>query len=147
MGSYKDKEKRRDADKRLRTTLAHRLDTARKAVEEVTYSLQAGGHLDHLARLGRLERKLHKAADSIRFASYGFSGLFDTVKIDEAKLDALYAFDLSLAEAVSTVQEGAARLKAVPPEAIGPDALESLEQHMASFDKSIEERMALFRGA
>jgi len=145
MGSYKDKEKRRDADKRLRSTLAERLDTARKVVEEVIYSLQAGGHLDHLTRLGRLERKLHKGADAIRFASYGFSGVFDAVKIDEAKLDELYAFDVLLAESVSAVQEGAGRLKALPPEAMGPDALEPLEREMASFDSKIEKRMALFR--
>jgi hypothetical protein len=147
MGSYKDKEERRDADKRLRTTLARRLDTVRKAVEEVVYRLQAAGYLDHSDRLGRLERRLHKAADAIRFASYGFTGIFDGARIDEAKLDELYAFDVLLAESVSTVEQGAARLKALPPEAIGPAVLEPLEQDLASFDSKMEERAALFTEA
>ncbi len=147
IGSYQDKEKRRVADKKLRNTLANRLDTARKVVEEVIYELQSGKRLEHLERLGRLERNLHKAADSIRFASYGFSGVFDPIKIDEAKLDELYAFDIALAESVSAVQEGAARLKALPSDAVGTDALKPLEQHIAAFDGKVQERMALFRQA
>ena len=147
IGSYQDKEKRRDADKRLRMTLADRLDAARRAVEDVISSLQADGHLEHLDRLGRLERKLHKAADSIRFASYGYSGVFEAIKIDEAKLDRLYAFDIALAESVSAVQDAAGRLKAAPAEAIAADALEPLEQQIASFDGKVQERMALFREA
>ena len=57
IGSYQDKEKRRDADKRLRMTLADRLDAARKAVEDVVSSLQSEGHLKHLDRLGRPDRQ------------------------------------------------------------------------------------------
>lgn len=145
IGSYQDKETRRDADKRLRLTLADRLDAARKTVETVIAKLQAENHFDPLARLGRLERKLYQAADSIRFASYGYSGVFDAIKIDEDKLDQLYAFDIALAESVSAVQETAENLKASSPEAMGADALEPLEQKIASFNGKLHERMALFR--
>jgi hypothetical protein len=145
MGSYQDKESRREADKRLRSTLADRLDGARTAVEGVIDGLQTEGHLEHLDRLGRLERKLHKAADSIRFASYGFSGVFDAVKIDEARLDRLYAFDIALAESVSSIVETAERLKAIPSGAMGPDALKPMEERIASFDDKVQEREALFR--
>ncbi|MDY6955044.1 MAG: hypothetical protein SWE60_26380, partial [Thermodesulfobacteriota bacterium] len=75
------------------------------------------------------------------------SGVFDAVKIDEAKLDKLYAFDLFLAESVSAVEEGAERVKALPPEAVGPDALKPLEDQVATCNSKIEERMALFREA
>ena len=145
IGSFQDKETRRDADKRLRLTLADRLDAARKTVETVIAKLQAENHFDPLARLGRLERKLYQAADSIRFASYGYSGVFDAIKIDEDKLDQLYAFDIALAESVSAVQEAAENLKAPRPEAMRADAIEPLEQKIASFNGKLHERMALFR--
>jgi hypothetical protein len=51
IGSYQDKETRRDADKRLRLTLADRLDAVRKTVETVIAELQAENHFDPLARL------------------------------------------------------------------------------------------------
>jgi hypothetical protein len=145
IGSYQDKESRRDVDKRLRVTLADRLDSARKTVEEVIAKLHAESHFDQLDRLGRLERKLYQAADSIRFASYGYSGVFDAIKLDEAKLDQLYAFDIALAESVSAVQEAAENLKAPPPEAMRVDAIEPLAQEIASFNGKLQERMALFR--
>lgn len=144
MGSYQDKEGRRDADKRLRVTLAERLDSARKVVEDVIAKQQRDGHIEGLDRLGSLDRKLHQAADSIRFASYGFSGVFDAIKIDEEKLDRLYAFDIALAELVSAVQEAAERLSTSSPQAMVTDALEPMEQQVATFVNKIEERKNLF---
>ena len=145
IGSYQDKESRRDADKRLRVTLADRLDSARKTVEEVIAKLQTESHFDQLDRLGRLERKIYQAADSIRFASYGYSGVFDAIKLDEAKLDQLYAFDIALAESVSAIQVAAKNLKASPPEGMRTDAIEPLVQEIASFNGRLQERTALFR--
>ena len=144
IGSYQDKEKRRDADKRLRSTLADRLDTARKAVEDVIARLQTAGKLEHLDRWGRLERKLHQAADSIRFASYGYSGIFDAVKIDEAKLDRLYAFDVALAESVSTLQATAESLRSISLEDTEKKTLDPLEEQVVSFLNKVQERIALF---
>jgi hypothetical protein len=145
IGSYQDKESRRDADKRLRTTLAERLDSCRKVVEGVIAKLQRENQFSHLDTLGRLERKLHQAADSIRFASYGYSGTFDAVKIYEDKLDRLYVFDIGLAELVSTLQETAKALKSISPRDIEEEALESLEGQVASFLDKVQERNALFR--
>lgn len=145
IGSYQDKERRRDADKRLRTTLADGLDSARKAVEDLIAKMQAGAHFDHLDTLGGLERKLHQAADSIRFASYGYSGVFDAVKIDEAKLDALYAFDIALAELVSAVQEAAEGLRTASLETVQAGALAPLKEQIATFNDKFEERATLFR--
>jgi hypothetical protein len=146
IGSYQDKESLREGDKSLRDTLAERLDSARKAVEGVIDKLQRDGLLAGLDRLGRLERKLHQAADAIRFASRGYSGSFDAVKIDEEKLERLYAFDISLAELVSAVQEAAEGLKSASPEALASDSLESLNTQIASFNDKLGERGNLFKG-
>ncbi len=145
IGSYKDKERRRDSDKRVRTTLAERLDACRKSVEGVIGKLQAEKQFDSLDDLGRLQRKLHQAADAIRFAKYGYSGMFDAVKIDEAKLDELYAFDIALAESVSGLQAAAGGLKSMSSKDIDRGTLESLHVQVDAFLSKVQERMALFR--
>ncbi len=145
IASYQDKERRRDADKRLRSTLADRLDSARRAVEDLIAKMQAGAHFDQLDTLGVIERKLHQAADSIRFASYGYSAVFDAVKIDEAKLDALYTFDIDLAELVSAVQEAAEGLRTAPLESVQAGTLAPLKEQIAIFNDKIQQRATLFR--
>jgi hypothetical protein len=145
IGSYQDKEGLREADKKLRDTLADRLDSARKLVERVIDTLQRDGHLAHLDRLGRLDRKLHHCADTIRFASRGYAGIFDTVKIGKKKLEQLYAFDISLAESVSAIQETAEGIKGASAEAIADDALKPLEDQLASFEGKVKERGAFLQ--
>jgi hypothetical protein len=140
IGSYQDKEGLREGDKKLRDTLALRLDSARKAVEQVIDTLQGGGQLAHLDRLGRLDRKLHHCADTIRFATRGYAGIFDTVKIGEKELVELYNFDIALAESVAAIQEAAEKLKGAPAEAIGGEALQPLEDQLATFEDKVKER-------
>ena len=140
IGSYQDKESLREGDKILRDTLAQRLDQARQAVEQVIEVLQRDGHLAHLDLLGRMERKLHHGADTIRFASRGYAGVFDTIKIGEKALEQLYAFDTALAESVTAIQETAAGLKGVSAEAIAGQALKPLEEQLNAFQDRVEER-------
>lgn len=44
--------------------------------------------------------KLQLLIDRLKTASYGYSGLFDAVKVDEAVLDRLYDFDEGMLEGV-----------------------------------------------
>lgn len=96
LKGYRDKEARRDTDKRLREYMAGRIDGARKSLDEAKRTMVNQGQLDGLAEIDRLCQKLFKAANSIRYASYGYSGFFDQVKIQEAELDRIYQYDLSL---------------------------------------------------
>jgi hypothetical protein len=144
LGSYQDKEGLRERDKRLRDSLADRLDGARKAVEKAIDGLQRQGHLANLDRLGHLDRRLHHAADTIRFASRGYAGVFDDVKIDEEKLERLCAWDISLAESVSAIEEAAKGLKGISAEGLAGDALRPLEDQLVFFDDKVRERQTFF---
>lgn len=142
--SYQEKEGLRENDKKLRDTLANRLDAARKAVEKVIDDLQRNGRLTHLDRLGQLDRKIHQAADAIRFAARGYSGVFDTVQIDEEKLADLYAYDISLAKSVSALQEAAEALKTTSAETFGEDDLKPLQVQLCSFNEKVKQREGWF---
>ena len=90
---YKDKELRREADKTQRLFVAERLDSVLARLDSVKLDLVNRADLDKLGLIDVTTRKLRTVADKIRFADYGYAGLFDTDKVDEAVLDQLYQFD------------------------------------------------------
>jgi hypothetical protein len=95
---YVRREARRDTDSMLREAIARRLDEAKTPVDDIIRDRTAGGGLDRLSNLNRFKSQLSSAADMIRYASYGASGLFDLVQVKEQDLDNLHQFDLSIAQ-------------------------------------------------
>ena len=102
--TYRDREHRRETDKRLREHIAARLGEARSGLTRTILEMSRKGQLGPLAELDRLSSRMQQMADTIRYASYGYAGIFDVEKIREEELDRLYKFDLSLAEDVEAVQ-------------------------------------------
>lgn len=108
LSGYRARDDRRETDKRLREHLASRIDRARAGVDAIKLTLTNSGELAALNEVGLLDRQLQQLADSIRFATYGYSGAFDQLKMKEDELDAIYAHDLKLVGAVEAL-EGAVR--------------------------------------
>jgi hypothetical protein len=104
ISGYVDRELRRDADKRLREMIAHQLDEQKKTLLEIQKRLLGGGGLSWLDDIDSAVQKLQLLIDRIRTASYGYSGLFDAVRIREEQLKALNNFDIALAGRVVGVQ-------------------------------------------
>jgi hypothetical protein len=97
--------------------------------------------LDRLVALDRLGKRLTTAADRIRTASYGFSGVFDLHKVRESELSSLHRFDLRLLEQVPSLD---ARLQAVAAAATAdtgfPEAVAATEALMDDFTRALDER-------
>jgi len=55
--------------------------------------------------LERAVSRLQLLVDRIRTASYGYSGLFDAIKVDDQALDKLYDFDHSMMDGVTSLGE------------------------------------------
>ena len=53
-----------------------------------------------LDEIGRLDRRLRRAADSLRHASYGYTGAFDQVRMRDEELERIYRFDLGMLDQV-----------------------------------------------
>lgn len=102
-GGYAERERRRDADKLQREHLAERLRALKTPLTEAMRELTAAGRLFETGPLERLLKKLDQLENRVRFASYGYAGFFDAVKVGEAELDALHRFDLSLVERVDAL--------------------------------------------
>ena len=140
LAGYRAKETRRDTDKRLREHLARRLDRGRELLNAVRRAITKAGDLDPLSTVGAVDKRLQRAADSLRHASYGYSGLFDQVKIREDELDRIYRFDLELLDEVESVEGALAGLG----DGSDPRPLEALEALTDRLLGSIADRREIF---
>ena len=102
--SYRQRERRRDIDKALRTYIANNLRDVMTRLRNLSKPLTTAGKLDSLDDIDNLYRRMETIADKILLASYGYSGFFDVIKIREKELDALYDFDMKLLESVRMLQ-------------------------------------------
>ena len=141
VSGYRAKEARRDTDRRLREYIAGRLDELRLKVEEIKLAATDEGDLDMLDDVGRLDSRLQRTADALRFADYGYSGFFDQVKIREEELDRIYAYDEAILGDLDLLAKD---LLAVKYETIGTLTLREVEGTLASIELRVSNRKDLF---
>ena len=111
VGHYQDKEKIRNWDKELRLQIAARMEEVRRSVELVTRDLADAGDIKSLKKLNDINNKIDRVRDTIKFASYGYAGIFDPKKIREPELMRHYEFDLQVAEAAEGLENILKRLQ------------------------------------
>jgi hypothetical protein len=104
VGTYRDREKRRETDKKIREHVADRLQSVRGHLKRVMLDFSRNGKADLLIDLDHLSGQIQQMADTIRYASYGYGGIFDLDKIREEEIHRLCSFDLSLKEDAEKLQ-------------------------------------------
>jgi hypothetical protein len=136
---YKEKEVRREADRLLRLKLARDLQQQRRRLNRIEVQLASDGRLGALLLLERSLMRLQLLIDRLKTASYGYAGLFDAIKIEEAELDALYDYDAGLlggVEKVKTLIDAvAAAAEDVELTKAGNELLEAVEEMNDAFSK------------
>ena len=90
---YIERQNRRAADKLLRETVADRFEALWTRASALQTDMISAGMLSYMDDMERAAIQLRTFIDKIRTASYGYSGLFDAVKINEEELTQLYQFD------------------------------------------------------
>lgn len=147
LGKYQDRAGLREADKRVRTYVAELLGTLGRELEPAQRRLAEERRLEGMTVLDGLGRLLITLADRVRFASYGFAGVFAAHKIREAELAALHGFDMRLVEEIPRLQRS---LRALA-EAAGRDdgfaeAARAAEGGLRRLEETLDERDRLARG-
>jgi hypothetical protein len=130
---YVARERRRDVDKLHREHLADRLRAAKQPLGDVMRELTSGGRLLEVGPVDRVLKKIDHAENRVRFASYGYSGLFDAVKIEEPQLDSIYRFDLALVDRVEEIEKQAGALKS------NAGGAEDLKHGAAELERALDE--------
>jgi hypothetical protein len=142
---YKEKELRREADKIQRLYVAERLEAAHRKLDDVQLALTRRGTLETLGIIDTTIRKLRTVRDRIQYADYGYAGLFDATKVDQAKLDELYQFDLQLQKEAQGVEELAGTITA-DSASLRAD-VDLLDGRIAALDSYFAGREQLITGA
>ena len=141
---YKQKELRREADRLQREYVGQRLELARRKLEELELALSRGASLDLLGIIDTTNRKLRTVKDRYLYADYGYAGMFDAVKVDEAVLDQLYEFDVRSQEQALAVEQMVDVLRADSPSLRGDIAL--LDGRVEALDEYFLARQHLVTG-
>ena len=144
MPSYQEREGLRAQDKVIRTQLASRITEQVERVGEITAELTNRAILKPLANLERLARKLMRLADTIRFASYGYGGLFAATPVDEQKLAELYDYDLSLHQEVEELAVAVSTLRQRQDDEWEKDSLEDFRLILNRLEEKINDRQSIF---
>jgi hypothetical protein len=131
LAGYREREGRRETDRRLREFLATRLDEGRAGLNDARQRATRDKDMAGLDGIGRIDRTLQKAVAGLRYADHGYSGVFDQLKIGEAELAAIYAYDTALAADVVALSD---KLRA------GGTDLAELDRAAAALDLKVARR-------
>ena len=142
FSGYIERQNRRASDKLLRETVANHFQEQWQRISSLQKDLIRQGGIEYVADMESAAIKLRQFIDRIRTASYGYSGLFDAVKINEAELAQVYQYDLTLLQSVDEVSKAVDNLEA----ALGTDGLPAAirqlttlaQQAVVAFNKRAE---------
>ena len=135
---YREKELRRDADKILRDHLAARLDLLKKPLNDAAAAATRSGALDGINDIETARKRLDRVSNRIRYADRGYAPLFAVLKIDDAALARVYAFDVALIEGIDAIAKAAA--------AEGGASVKSMIAEIDALDARLSDRESVLRG-
>ena len=138
--TYREREHRRETDKKLREHLASRLQEIRSRLKKVVLDLSTKGQMESLGKLDRLSSHLQQIADTVRYASYGYSGIFDVEKIREDELNRLYTFDLLLVDDLERIQKSVEEIGPASSPAEREKKVEGTESFLDSLETKFSQR-------
>jgi len=109
---YKLREQRREADRIVRDYIYRALEHSRDDLMASFQKLSDVKASELMEPMNRLVARLDRVAEKINRASYGYTGFFDSVKVEEPELDNMLAYDTQLMDSVRKIADAIASFKA-----------------------------------
>jgi hypothetical protein len=143
FSGYIERSNRRAADKLVRDTVAQRFEELYKRTSRLQADIIGAGGIEHIDDLEKAALQIRMFADKIRNATYGYSGFFDAVKINEEELAKLYAFDSAFFEIADQINSALDTVEANIEQGEGlPAAIRNVvgmaREATATFDRRYE---------
>ena len=108
---YKLRELRREADKLVRSYMYRELTLTRDDLRVTFQRLVDNKVTEAYQEIDRLVARLDAIYSQINYASYGYAGFFDSVKVNEDALDRMTDYDMKLVDNVKSLSEETRKLK------------------------------------
>lgn len=100
FSGYFERQNQRAADQLLRQTVAARFEEQWKRLSGLQRDLISQGGIQNVDDLEGAAVKIRQFIDRIKTASYGYAGLFDSIKVNQEELSKIYEYDLALLNSV-----------------------------------------------
>ena len=148
FSGYVERENRRAADKLLRDTVARRFEELYKRLSALQGDLISQGGLEFVDDIEKAALQIRMFTDKIRNATYGYSGLFDAVKINEAELAKIYTFDAAFFDIADQIKNAIDTVEATMGATEGlPAAIRNLVTLARQAVSTYEQRYEIFNGS
>jgi hypothetical protein len=108
---YKLREQRREADRIVRDYIYGALEHSRDDLMNCFQALNDSKASELIEPMNRLIARVDTVAEKINRASYGYSGFFDAIKVEEPELDNMLAYDTQLMDLVRKINDATASFK------------------------------------
>jgi hypothetical protein len=93
---YKVREERREADRIVRDYIYRILSSSRDGLMGCFQILNNSGAHELMEPTNQLIAELDRVSEKVNRASYGYSGFFDSLRIDAPELDQMVAYDTQI---------------------------------------------------
>jgi len=148
FNGYIERQNRRAADKLLRESVSARFEELWTRTSNLQTNMVSEGMIALMDDMEQAAIKLRTFADKIKTASYGYSGFFDAVKINEEELAQLYQFDLAFYAVAEQIDSALDNVEA----SIGDeDGLKAAIRHLISLAReavtTFEKRYEIINGS
>jgi hypothetical protein len=108
---YKVREERREADRIVRDYVYRALKGARDDLMACFQFLNNASTPELMEPTNQLIAKLDRVTEKVNRASYGYSGFFDSVRIDAPQLDQMMAYDTQMMDTARKLADSIANFK------------------------------------
>ena len=146
---YKLREERREADRIVRDYIYRSLEQSRDDLMSCFQSLSDSKINELMEPMNRLIAKLDRVAEKINRASYGYSGFFDSIKVEEPQLENMLAYDTQLMDFVRKIGDATTSFKADLSQGKLENARtnqQALDASIGSLESAFDQRKAVIEG-
>ena len=148
FSGYIERENRRAADKLLRDTVARRFEELYKRLSALQTEVISQGNIEFIDDLEKAALQIRTFTDKIRNATYGYSGLFDAVKINQDELTKIYNFDAAFFEIADQIKNAMDTVEASIGSVEGlPAAIRNLVTQSRQATITYGQRYEIFNGS
>lgn len=109
---YRKREDLRIADRLLREQLAKRMKDAGNGLEAARRAMSRRQMIELLEDIGRLISMVNTTESRLRHAEQGYTGVSPDFRIEEAELNQMYEWDISMLKWLDEMRNGSERLVA-----------------------------------
>lgn len=133
FSGYIERTNRRASDKVLREVIAVRFEELWQHISRLQRDFISQGDLKYVGDIESAAIKIRQFIDRVQKASYGYSGFFDAVKINEDELAQVYQYDLEMLEIVDEVKSAIDNVET----SMGTEGLPANIRHLTSLAQHI----------